>query len=176
MGESCMWHEGHPRHTRIKEQVHGQLITVTSHLHSNKRYSQMRDQQRRMCAWGMGKGLARDMRSFLWGGGSGSGMETRGQCERRHFTCTLRSVELNSSHNGKINISPPLLKTDSPGWCGSVDRAPACGPKDRWFDSQSGHMPGLWARSLVWGHVRGNHTLLFLSLSFSLLSPLSRNK
>ena len=23
----------------------------------------------------------------------------------------------------------------------------ACKPRDRWFDSQSGHMPGLWARS-----------------------------
>ena len=26
------------------------------------------------------------------------------------------------------------------------------------------------------GHVRGNHPLMFLSLSFSLLSPLSKNK
>ena len=26
------------------------------------------------------------------------------------------------------------------------------------------------------GHVRGNHTLMFSSLSFSLLSPLSKNK
>ena len=35
-------------------------------------------------------------------------------------------------------------------------------------------MPGLQAGSLVGGHVRGNHTLMFLSLSFSL--PLSKNK
>ena len=27
-----------------------------------------------------------------------------------------------------------------------------------------------------WGHVRGNHTLVFLSLSFSLPSPLSKDK
>ena len=27
-----------------------------------------------------------------------------------------------------------------------------------------------------WGCVRGNHTLMFLSLSFSLPSPLSKNK
>ena len=27
-----------------------------------------------------------------------------------------------------------------------------------------------------WGHARGNHTLMFLSLSFSLPSPLSKNK
>ena len=31
----------------------------------------------------------------------------------------------------------------SPGWCGSVDGARACEPKDRRLDSQSGHMPGL---------------------------------
>ena len=34
----------------------------------------------------------------------------------------------------------------------------------------SGHVPGLWARSPVWG------CAMFLSLSFSLLSPLSENK
>ena len=39
----------------------------------------------------------------------------------------------------------------SPGWCGSVDWASACGPKGPWLDSQSGHMPGLQARSLVGG-------------------------
>ena len=44
----------------------------------------------------------------------------------------------------------------SPGWCGSVDWAPACEPKGRQFDSQSGHMPGLLARSPVAGCVRGN--------------------
>ena len=38
-----------------------------------------------------------------------------------------------------------------PGWCGSVDWVPACEPKGCWFDSQSGHMPGLWARSPVGG-------------------------
>ena len=49
-----------------------------------------------------------------------------------------------------------------------------CELKGCWFDSQSGHMPGLWARSPVGGHVRGNNTLMFLSLSFSL--PSSKNK
>ena len=38
-----------------------------------------------------------------------------------------------------------------PGWCGSVDWVLACKPKGHWFDSQSGHMPGLQARSLVGG-------------------------
>ena len=39
-----------------------------------------------------------------------------------------------------------------PSWCGSVDGALAREPKGRCrFDSQSGHKPGLWARSLVCG-------------------------
>ena len=37
------------------------------------------------------------------------------------------------------------------GRCGSVDGAPACKPKGHRFDSHSGHMPGLWARSPVGG-------------------------
>ena len=39
----------------------------------------------------------------------------------------------------------------SPGWCDTVDWALACEPKGRQFDSQSGHMPGLRARSPVRG-------------------------
>ena len=31
----------------------------------------------------------------------------------------------------------------NPGWCGSVDWAPACKSKGGWFNAQSGHMPGL---------------------------------
>ena len=63
----------------------------------------------------------------------------------------------------------------SPGWCGSVDILPACKPKGRWFNSQSGHTPGLQARSSVQGS-RGNHTLVFLSLSPSLPFSLKINK
>ena len=36
--------------------------------------------------------------------------------------------------------------------------------KGRRFDSQSWHMPGLWAGSPVGGCARGNHTVMFLSL------------
>ena len=39
----------------------------------------------------------------------------------------------------------------SPGWCSSVDWAPACESKGHWFNSQSGHMPGLWAKTPVGG-------------------------
>ena len=45
-------------------------------------------------------------------------------------------------------------------------------PKSHWFDSQLGHMPGLWAKFPV----GDGETLMFLSLSFSLPSPLSKNK
>ena len=38
----------------------------------------------------------------------------------------------------------------SPGWCISVDWV-ACEPMGHWFDSKSGHMPGLQARSPVGG-------------------------
>ena len=62
-----------------------------------------------------------------------------------------------------------------PSWYTSVDWAQACKPKGHQFDAQSGHMPGLQARSLV-GGVWGNHTLMFLSRSVSLPSPLSKTK
>ena len=38
-----------------------------------------------------------------------------------------------------------------PSWRGSVDSVPACKPKGHRFGSQSGHMPGLQARSPVQG-------------------------
>ena len=58
-----------------------------------------------------------------------------------------------------------------------IEHQPAYEPKGRRFDSQSGHIPGLQARLPVGGvRKRGNHTLMFLSLSFSLPSPLSKNK
>ena len=37
------------------------------------------------------------------------------------------------------------LENFSPGWCGSVDWAPACEPKGRRFNSWVGHMSMLWA-------------------------------
>ena len=53
----------------------------------------------------------------------------------------------------------------SPDWCGP------CKPKGHQFHSQSGHMPGLQARSLVGGL---GEALDFVS--FSLPSPLSEGK
>ena len=63
-----------------------------------------------------------------------------------------------------------LLQRIHPGWCGSVDWALACKPNGRWFDSQSGHMPGLHARSPV-DSVREATTHWCFS-PFSLPSPI----
>ena len=62
----------------------------------------------------------------------------------------------------KFKYKERLLKAakklvTSRGWCGSVDSACACELKDRWFDYQSGNMPGLRARSSV-GDAQGATT------------------
>ena len=57
----------------------------------------------------------------------------------------------------------------SPGWCGSVDWVTAREPKGLWFNSQSGHMPGLRARSPVRSTQEGTtHWCFSPSLSPSL--------
>ena len=38
-----------------------------------------------------------------------------------------------------------------PDWCGSVGSVSSHKPEGHWFNSQSGHMPGFQARSLVGG-------------------------
>ena len=50
----------------------------------------------------------------------------------------------------KVTLSE-IKKNLQPGLVWLVDRAPACEPKGCWFNSQSGHTPGLQARSLVGG-------------------------
>ena len=69
----------------------------------------------------------------------------------------------------------------SPGWCGSVDWVPVCKPKGCQFDSLSGHMPGLWARSPARSMREAtswyiSHTLMFSSCLFLPPFPLSKNK
>ena len=61
-----------------------------------------------------------------------------------------------------------ILTFSSPGWCGSMDWALDGKPKGHWFDSQSGHMPGSWARFLVGS---GKHTWTFLYLFLNLFLP-----
>ena len=89
------------------------------------------------------------------------------------YTWNQYKIILNINCNWKTKLKKKIQI--SPGWCGSVYRVLACKPKGHRFDSQSGHLPGLWARCPV-GGVRGTHKLMFLSLSFSLSSPLSKNK
>ena len=61
------------------------------------------------------------------------------------------------------------------GWCGSVDWALACKLKSHWYDSPSGYMPALWARSPVGGVWEATTQWCFPSpLSPSL--PLPKNK
>ena len=73
----------------------------------------------------------------------------------------------NKGMNGKLFLSRP-------GWCGSVDWVLACEPKGCWFNSWSGHMPALQARSTS-GGVQRISRLMFLSLSFSSPLPLYLN-
>ena len=61
-----------------------------------------------------------------------------------------------------------------PSWCDSVNCALACRQKGRWFNSQSGHLPGLWARSQL-----GVWERQLIDVSFPLFLfpfPLSKNK
>ena len=53
---------------------------------------------------------------------------------------------------------------EGPGWCGSVDGAPDSEAKGHQLDSQSGHMPGLWARSPVCGMQEELHSAVSLPL------------
>ena len=68
-----------------------------------------------------------------------------------------------------------LKKYYGPGWCGSADWAPDCEPKGPWFDSQSGHMPGLQAGSPVRG-TQGTATHWCFSPFLSPSLPLSLKK
>ena len=62
------------------------------------------------------------------------------------------------------------------GWCGSVDWAPVCELKGFWFDSQLGHMTGLWATFPVGGMWEATAWSFSPSLSPSLHLSLKINK
>ena len=64
-----------------------------------------------------------------------------------------------------------------PGWCGSVDWTPGQRVKGHWFHSQSGHIPGLQARSPEGGAWEATtHWYFSPSLSLSLPLSLKTNK
>ena len=95
-------------------------------------------------------------------------------------------------HYSHLLLSPPLewhttswrevvpnnvsKSTHTPGWCGSVDWVLTCKPEGPRFDSQ--FRAHAWVAGQVpsRGPMRGNHTLTFLCLSFSLPSFLKVNK
>ena len=61
-------------------------------------------------------------------------------------------VKTENHYDLSLKTEKCIKKTqDGPGWCGSMDWAPACEPKGCWFDSRSGHIPGLQATSPVGG-------------------------
>ena len=63
------------------------------------------------------------------------------------------------------------------GWCGSVDWVPDCDPKGCGFNSLSGHMLGLQARSPVWGMQEATtHDVPLPLFLLPFPSPLSKNK
>ena len=64
-----------------------------------------------------------------------------------------------------------IKKYSCPGWYGSVDWVLACKPKGHWFNSHSGHMPGLQARYPV-GSVQEATDLCFSPSLSSSLPPL----
>ena len=75
-----------------------------------------------------------------------------------------------------IYITGSEKTSKCPGWCSSVDWAQACEPKGYQLDSQSRAHAWVAGRVPSRGHMRGNHTLMLLSLSFSFPSPLPKNK
>ena len=87
----------------------------------------------------------------------------------------LVQIFLVANLNQKTNRNGHSRKcSSSPGWCGSVDWAPAYEPKGHWFDSQAGHVPRLQARSPV-GGVQEATTHWCFPPSLSLPPPLSKN-
>ena len=54
-----------------------------------------------------------------------------------------------------------------PDQYGSVGWGLSCKVKGRWFDSWSGHTPGLWAQSPVRLWARGNRSMLLSHIAVS---------
>ena len=93
------------------------------------------------------------------------------------YSLPLLWLLLFSGQNLEILCSVFNIKCiTSPSWCGSVDWVLACELKGCWFNSQSGHMPGLQTRS-PFGAVQEatTHWCFFPSLSPSLRHCLKIN-
>ena len=86
------------------------------------------------------------------------------------------SLVLTSDHDYFLPLTFCNLKTTPcAGWCGSVDWVPTCKPKGHQFDSQSGQMSGLRARSPVGSMWQATTHWCFLPLFLPPLSSLKIN-
>ena len=91
---------------------------------------------------------------------------------------TLNSPDAFTQFNrweGVIMVVLTRKERNCSAWCGSVNWAPACEPEGCRVESQSGHMPGLHARSPVGGTQEAT-TYWCFSPSFSLPSSYFKNK
>ena len=72
--------------------------------------------------------------------------------------------------SNQVNLEERLKRSEGIAkWgCGSVGWSIILQTKSHWFDSQSGHMPGLWARSPVGGMQEANDWCFSSSLSLSI--------
>ena len=96
--------------------------------------------------------------------------KTRGKKTLEHY----REAEMKAWTNEMIQHIKKLIHT---GCCSSVNRAPDCELKGHQFNSQSGHRPGLQARSPVGGAWEATtHWCFSPSLSPSLLFSLKIKK
>ena len=104
--------------------------------------------------------------------------ETDRRCSLKRYRfleCNSLSSSASFRTTGHLSNHLKLRNREKAVWCGSVDWVLACEPESQvWFPVRAhawvvGQVPSR-------GHVRGNHTLMFLSLSFSFPSSLSENK
>ena len=91
---------------------------------------------------------------------------------------STREEKIIPSSEGMLkNFMHNEKKQWSPDWCGSVDWALACKPKGHRFESQSGHKPGLRARSPAGGTQEATtHPCISPFLSPSLPLSIQMNK
>ena len=90
------------------------------------------------------------------------------------------SENLNSIKEDQSEMKDTLteMKNNCPDWYGSIGWALSCKAKGHWFNSLSGHMPGMQVHA--WSGCIQEATdhcfpliSMFLSLTFSLPSPLT---
>ena len=93
-----------------------------------------------------------DQNHIVWSLGTVEDINVLLVVKRKIYVTWKLSINLNNQLSAKIFWKTCVIKNQlCPGWCGSVDWVPAWEPKGCQFNSQSGHMPCMQARSLVEG-------------------------